>query len=353
VIRALTNRRPDLAVAVRSTAPARLFTLNAGVTPDAVFVTRCDTGIVQLDSLRLDEAESLRQAEEFHATLDERAATEATFLHQHQTSVVVGDIPPLAFSAAVAARVPSVAIGNFTWDWIYEWYPTHSEKLIETIRRAQKTVSVALRLPGSDGFAGMEAVLRDMPFIARKSERDPEDVKRKLNLPLDRPLVVLSFGGYGLAGLNSNALADMREYAIATTDFPSGNAIRPADGLIYVAEQALVDQGLRYPDLVRAADVVITKPGYGIITECIANDTAMLYTSRGRFREYDLLVQEMSKYIRAQFIEQEDLLEGRWTAALERLLASPRQVSTPALNGADVAADAILEFLGESPQSSA
>ena len=31
----------------------------------------------------------------------------------------------------------------------------------------------------------------------------------------------------------------------------------------------------------RAADVVVTKPGYGIISECIANDTAILYTSRG------------------------------------------------------------------------
>ena len=51
-------------------------------------------------------------------------------------------------------------------------------------------------------------------------------------------------------------------------------------------------------DLVRAADVVVTKPGYGIISEAIANDAALLYTSRGRFVEYDVLVKEMPRYLR-------------------------------------------------------
>ena len=31
----------------------------------------------------------------------------------------------------------------------------------------------------------------------------------------------------------------------------------------------------------------MTKPGYGIISECVANGTAILYTSRGRFAEYE------------------------------------------------------------------
>ena len=53
--------------------------------------------------------------------------------------------------------------------------------------------------------------------------------------------------------------------------------------------------GYRYEDLVRAADVVVTKPGYGIIAECLANDTALLYTDRGRFIEYDVLVAAMRR----------------------------------------------------------
>ena len=99
-----------------------------------------------------------------------------------------------------------------------------------------------------------------------------------------------------------------------------------------VDEAAMYDAGYRYEDLVRAVDVVVTKPGYGIISECIANDTALLYTSRGDFREYPVLVEAMPKYLRCAYIEQDELLSGNWQPHLDRLLAQAvsRQSLKPA-----------------------
>ena len=93
---------------------------------------------------------------------------------------------------------------------------------------------------------------------------------------------------------------------------------------MHVNEDWLYGQGLRYEDLVAAVDVVLTKPGYGIVSECIANDTAMVYTSRGRFAEYDVFVREMPNYLRCEFISQDDLHAGRWLASLERVMAQAR-----------------------------
>ena len=90
-----------------------------------------------------------------------------------------------------------------------------------------------------------------------------------------------------------------------------------------IDENAMYDNGYRYEDLVRAVDVVVTKPGYGIISECIANDTALLYTSRGDFREYQALVDAMPKYLRCAFIDHPDLFAGRWQRHLDALLAQP------------------------------
>jgi len=107
-------------------------------------------------------------------------------------------------------------------------------------------------------------------------------------------------------------------------------------------ERTLYDGGWRYEDLVAAVDVVATKPGYGIIAECAANGTSLLYTSRGHFVEYDVLVREMPRYVRSQFIPQDELFAGRWRPYLERLLAQapppPADVS-----GAEQAADIVLE----------
>ena len=158
----------------------------------------------------------------------------------------------------------------------------------------------------------------------------------------------MSFGGYGLAGLDTAALGRLRDYTIMTTDFPAqGHDIKPASGLMYLPEARLYGAGYRYQDLVLAADVVVTKPGYGIISECIANDAAMLYTSRGRFPEYDVLVKEMPKYLRAQFIEQDDLLTGRWRPSLEKLLSSPKPATKPRTDGAQVAAATILSTMDD------
>ena len=102
---------------------------------------------------------------------------------------------------------------------------------------------------------------------------------------------------------------------------------------------------LRYEDLVAAADVVVSKPGYGIVSECVANNTALLYTSRGRMIEYDVFIREMPRLLRCRFIPQEALLAGAWAADVDALLAQPTAPTRPAVNGAEVAADCILSSL--------
>lgn len=346
VIHAVLRARPDAGVVIKTAAPLRLFerTLHGHV---EVVELQCDSGMVQRDSLNVDTDESLRRAVEFQERLPQLADREAAYLRAQGVDIVVGDIPPLAFVAAAAAELPSVAIGNFTWDWIYEGYPDPSMRaLARDIRRAYQNATRVLRLPMAGGFEGLEPITRDIPFIARRSRHDADAVRQALGLPPrahGKPLVLMSFGAYGVSSLDTTALSALADYTIATTDAPSQTpAVQPADGLLFISEQDIYGRGLRYEDLVRAADVVATKPGYGIISEAIANDTALLYTSRGHFVEYDVLVREMPRYLRTEFIEQDDLLAGNWSAALKRLLEKPPPPEKPALNGAEVAAAEIL-----------
>ena len=119
--------------------------------------------------------------------------------------------------------------------------------------------------------------------------------------------------------------------------------------LVTINEEAMYNIGVRYEDLVGASDAVVTKPGYGIISECIANDSAVLYTPRGHFHEYDVLVDEMPKHLRSALINHDDLLAGKWESALDKLLAQPKPKKKPETNGAEVAADLLLKAL-DKPQ---
>jgi L-arabinokinase len=369
VIHAVLRARPDAHIVVKTSAPLRLFarTLRlrssldcargdhelvegSGQAPDGrceLIEFECDAGMTQIDSLNIDVEASLQRAIEFQRKLPALAAAEAAYLRESGAHVVVGDIPPLAFAASREANLPSVAIGNFTWDWIYEAYDDRRARdLAVTIRDVYQHATAVLRLPMAGGFERLEAKVRDIPFVARHAHRTQDEVRKALGLsPRDRgkPLVLMSFGGYGVAGLNTAALSALTEYTIATTDVPvRENAINPAPGMLYISEQQVYGSGLRYEDLVRGADVVVTKPGYGIISEAVANGTALVYTSRGHFAEYDVLVKEMPRYLRVQFIAQEDLLKGNWSRSLEKVLSLPAPAEKPPTNGAAVAAAEIL-----------
>ena len=115
---------------------------------------------------------------------------------------------------------------------------------------------------------------------------------------------------------------------------------------VWIVEEAvLYGAGLRYEDLVGAVDVVATKPGYGIISECVANGTDLLYTDRGDFAEYAVLVEAMPAMVRAEFLSHDELFGGNWDESLIRLQRRPRPPDVPATNGAAIVAAAIRDLL--------
>jgi L-arabinokinase len=366
VVNRLGASHPGISIVLRTSAPRWIFDLTL-TQPIDWQPLETDTGVIQIDSLRVDESETIRSASRFYDGFDERAAREAEWLQSRGARLVVGDIPPLAFAAASIAGIPAIALGNFTWDWIYEgyrdWIPDDG-RFLDRIRAAYSTAALALRLPMHGGFEMFRAMV-DLPFIARQSQRDPLDIRRALELPLDAPLVLLSFGGYGLARIDFGRIASLRDYLVVTTadvganrraDQPhtldltqgrtgeSAHVALPGNARL-VDEQQLYANGLRYEDVVAAVDVVITKPGYGIISECVANHTALVYTSRGHFVEYDVLVREMPRWLRSGFISNDDLFAGNWQDALDGVLALPEAPDKADVNGAAHAASIIASHM--------
>ncbi len=345
VINALGTVSPGLEVVVRTSAPRRLFDQTVRV-PLTFLEGATDTGVVQIDSVRLDERATIALAADFYRTLPARAADEASLMRARDAQLVISDAPPLACVAAVAAHIPSVVVSNFTWDWIYEGYEGELDAapdLLPILRSAYVLAAEGWRLPLHGGFATVPHVI-DVPFVARhaRADRSREDVRRELSLPRDRALVLASFGGYGVKGLDVARFDCLDEVDLVMTA-PAAEMASAKGPAHWITEEDIYARGLRYVDLVAAVDVVVTKPGYGIIADCVANQTAMLYTSRGRFVEYDVMVAEMPRFLRCEYIDLESFLGGRWRDALRRLLTQPEPPEHPRTDGADVVADLIIE----------
>ena len=72
-----------------------------------------------------------------------------------------------------SAQVPAVALGNFTWDWIYAALRPGRQDVVDQIGEIYADADGALRLPMHGGFATFAEIV-DMPFVARRSTRDPD-----------------------------------------------------------------------------------------------------------------------------------------------------------------------------------
>lgn len=350
IINALTARCPQVRVHLRSSVSRWLcdLTISAPFTLDS---TATDVGVVQIDALTPDIETTLDRAKQFHADAAGLIEREALAIREAGASLVLADVPPVAFAAAARADVPAVAISNFTWDWIYDDYeralqrvPDLSRLFLEWQRHAEE----GWRLPMHGGFGGFDR-LRDLPFVARRAKRSRDDVRTRLGWPHDVPIVLTSFGGVGMGPLPlERAAAGGRMLLVGCREPVAGDGGALSvvkDHVATLDERRLYDEGLRYEDVVGAVDVVVTKPGYGIIAECIANDTALLYTSRGRFAEYDVLVTEMPRWLRTRFIGREALLAGEWSDAVDALLSQAPPRERARINGADIAATWIADRL--------
>jgi L-arabinokinase len=349
IVRSLLRRAPATRIVIRTSVSPELLSRTLDV-PFDLRPGACDTGIIQHSSITHDDEATVREAVEFYGRYDDLIERERASASAIGCDLIVSDIAPVAFEVGRRLGIPTIAISNFTWDWIYETHPGMIDAapwLPDRLRQSYRTATLALELPYSGGFEVFPRRL-PVPLVAPRPTQSREDTRRHFGLPLDRPVALLSFGGYGLPGGIDFARIDCLDaWTIATTDRTRregdlGDSPARTDRVHTIEERAFLNSGFRYEDLVAAADVVVTKPGYGVVAECTATGTAMLYTSRGVFREYDVFVREMPRYVRARFIAHADLLAGRWLEALEGLMRQPDPPERMEATGADEAAEIIL-----------
>jgi UDP:flavonoid glycosyltransferase YjiC (YdhE family) len=329
----LQEMRPSVEIHIRTTAPEWLFHTPTSYSPAAF-----DVGMIQRDSLATDLPATLRACHKLHADAPQIIQREISFLRAHHVDLILGDIPPLCFEIADGAKIPSIAITNFTWNWIYRAYLNDFPgflRLVEEMEAFYRKATFALILPFASQL-DLFSQCKRIPWITRVSSLTKEQARAKFGLPPYATIVLLSFGGLGLNRFPFDRLTRLPEFFFVAT----GTRKQVGRNAVTVP-----DTQRRYEDLVRAVDVVVTKPGYGIVADAMAHQVPVLYTDRGDFPEYRLLVDALNKMTTAELIPQADLLSGELRHHLRRLLAKEPHWPPAQLNGAEVAAAEILAML--------
>ncbi|HZT07623.1 MAG TPA: hypothetical protein VFC51_11375 [Chloroflexota bacterium] len=338
MLRAVQRLAPACPIMVRTATPSWLYPSTA----ECVRV-QTDVGIVQVDSLTPCIDETVDRALAFERARPGLATAECEALAGLQPRLVVSDIPPLAFDVASTLGVPSVAIGNFNWSWIYRNMGSDRPEIAEivaSIERSEQRADLLLRLPMHDEMRAFRRI-EDAPLIAHISDADRDVTRQKITRADARPLALVSFGGMGLRSLDLSALANTPEAIFVLTSEP---ASRPPDNVV-----VCTDDRIPYHDVLAACDVVIMKPGYGTVADCLANRVPMVYSTRPGFAEEQILVPAMHAMGRAVFVSNDDLFAGRLGPAIQEAIHLTTPWEPVPRDGADQIARRLLEVAGTSP----
>ena len=237
---------------------------------------QADIGCIQQGTLNIDEAATLAAFRQFKTGFQLRFE-QLSLLHQSNPfDLIVTDIAPEPLEFAVKLNVPSVLVANFTWVEIYQQMASLAGEIPDLLRQyklATNTLIPAFQT-GMDWATNPVAV----DAVAKRGQ----DIRPFLN-PENRyqRLVYIDAGRWG-------------------TEIGWNNAVRFSDTLFIRIGPALSDLPpnvlqlefgtVNHPDLVRSVDVVVAKPGYGIVTECLANGTHWCCIPRDGFAEDDVLI---------------------------------------------------------------
>ena len=249
---------------------------------------------------------------------------------------------PMGIEVARRAGIPSLLVENFTWDWIYEGYVKHDQRIGRHILYLKELFEAAdFHIQTEPVSYRRNANLTTYP-VSRKTRNTGYDIRKRLRIPEGCKAVLITMGGiredYGFL----EQLAQRPDIHFLIPG--AGDRQNTRDNLVLLSHHS----EFFHPDLVNACDGVIGKVGYSTLSEVYYAGVPFGYIARRDFRESRFLVSYIKDHIKGIPIDEDSFYSGNWLSCLSDLLDLPR-VKREVPDGAAQTAAFIYTLLKQEP----
>ena len=273
-----------------------------------------DIGLMQKNAFQTDLEDTLGVLNNFFPPAPALIGKIAESIRALNCVLIICEIAPMGILVAKEARVPSILVENFTWDWIYQQYTVSDNRIKRHIDYLAPIFNAAdFHIQTEPVCSRNSADLITAP-VSRKTKTTGAEIRNRLGLPEDDKMVLITTGGipqsYGF-------LEKLNKFREITFVMPgAGPEMKTVDNLIILPHRS----DFYHPDLVGAADAVIGKVGYSTLSEIYHGGVPFGYVARSDFRESESLVQFIQKQMPGIAISESEFNNGNWTAKLADLL---------------------------------
>ncbi len=235
------------------------------------FLNSMDVGLIlKENSLEIDADKLSEKVELYIDSFEERITRENEFLRHHNVDLIVSDIVPWILKSAKECKITSILISNFTWVGIYKGHLSEyiCEKYRECYRLADKALFYELYMEEMKEYIGNYEIvsLCSRDFNLEKADKIKGNFKKKV--------VYISVG-------RSVDLKENMDVSHLNYDFIVTEGISLLGDNVYY----LPKETDNTHDYVMASDFVITKAGWGTVSEALMAKKKIAVLSRDNVAE--------------------------------------------------------------------
>lgn len=334
VLDRLAELRPDVRLTLRCGLPAAKLRQRIRA-PFAHIAAASDFGYVMIDALHIDLAATAAAYRAASADFPTRVAADAELFQALGVDAVFADVSHVPLAGAARAGIPAMALCSLNWADLFHHYfghedwarPIHAEMLAAYRSATFLRTTPGMPMPDLPD----QRVVAPIASLGRERRTELQD---KVGADKTVRIVMVAMGGI-----------PMRLPIEDWPRLPGTHWLVPAD-CHPARDDCHAIESLDWPfvDLLRSADAIVTKPGYGTFAEAACNGTAVLYQRRPDWPEQEALIEWLHRHARAREIDAETLRRGTFAAALDELMQATVPPA-PTSCGADEAARHLARLL--------
>ncbi|MGP7818229.1 glycosyltransferase family protein [Niallia sp. 01092] len=300
IIRGLLERKSNIHVVI-CTSFAIPF-LNQSLPSKRVSIRNINTDVgyyVNEQTIRPDIKKINKEYDLFIENWTEKVKEEENFLTENEIDFVISDISPLPFEAASNLKIPSVGISNFTWYTAYENIVDTAK--LDVFKRAYDKMNHFFLLAGNKERS-WNGNKKYYSFYARKVD-DEEVVKIKNAVNPNQDKKIIFFG----LGMKINNV-DVQSLPIWSSEncvfIVSSNVSIKRENVFSIPVDDTESQ-----HYIAASDLVISKAGWGTISEAVVNEVPLLILNRKELKEDQNTIQYIKEHHLGDIIEWDEFKE--------------------------------------------
>jgi len=309
------NKQEPISLTIRCALPEALIRSRIGGDYDIV-AESSDFGMVMNSSLDVNLEAAADAYQKLHANFPKAVMEEKEKLLALKPNLIIANIPYLTVAAAHEANIPVIAYCSLNWAEIFNSYfegkLPDANKILNEINSAYNLAEYFVCPEPSMAMPGLKNIKHIGP-IAKVANSYRKLLNQQFSLSDDDKLVLITPGGVATP--------------VPVNDWPA------IPGIIWITAWSCETNrkdiisteqiNILFSDLLASCDAVITKPGYGTVTETVCNGVPVLYVLRGDWAEEPFLEAWWHNHGTVMKISREDFFTGNIYKDLKILWEKP------------------------------